>query len=485
MVVSRAVGTFQAVRSGVALALALAGCLPDNPTLDDGSTVTDDAESDTGEPIEGGLRGCPAGQLCTLVAVSQTLDDRVEIYSAAGPGSRYRGAIEVDLKPNPGGDITGSLLDEPYGLAWDGEALHVLLGHYPTRELSSLASFPAAALATVPSGEMLATEAWFSSSNGQAIAPMTLLGLERMEALSVWVGPGGRLLIGTFANDLMTAEATWVNESELLSVDPAVIVDGGDGDLQAVDLGCDGAWTMTELVVGESWVALACDGDEAAVVVDVSDDVPQPLCVADIAFSNKRVRFLAGDGLGGLLVAESPPIVSTTEDARLWWFDGNCDLRGFCTLEGATSWDPRQLVRVPGGNEPRWLLARADGDSRGVIVLAGDAGAGTVSECRRVDVLDEAGAWEPVGGGELLQPHALAVTKDGRGLAVGAGPANTDAAGPGYGEVWWVELGEGDPCVADFGEAIELSAAAPAVDAGLPQTWRRAPHVVEIIEVGP
>ncbi|NVB43673.1 hypothetical protein G6O69_38045, partial [Pseudenhygromyxa sp. WMMC2535] len=84
-----------------------------------------------------------------------------------------------------------------------------------------------------------------------------------------------------------------------------------------------------------------------------------------------------------MLLTEAPTIVSTTEDARLWWFDGGCGLRGFTTLEGASSWDLRQLVALPEErvdslalDGPRWLLARADGDARGVLVLAGDPEAG-------------------------------------------------------------------------------------------------------------
>ncbi|NVB38805.1 hypothetical protein G6O69_13270 [Pseudenhygromyxa sp. WMMC2535] len=481
------------------LSALVAGCLPENPDLDDTSTSASDSEGESEddgvEAVTEGLLGCPAGERCTLVAVSQTLDDRVELYTAAGPGATYRGAFDLDFKPNLQGDNSGERLDEPYGLAWDGERLHVLLGHYPTRELSSLLSLPAAELAA------FGDASWIDADD---LASFEITGLEVTEALSITPDPagGGALLVGVFANDLTVPEAAWTEPSQVLRVRP------GEAP-QATDIGCAGAWSMVE--IAEDRLALACDGDEAMVIVDLngggggggdggesggggeSESLPTPACVGDVPFSSKRVRFLAPDQLGGVLLTEAPTIVSTTEDARLWWFDGGCGLRGFTTLEGASSWDLRQLVALPEErvdslalDGPRWLLARADGDARGVLVLAGDPEAGSVEVCGRLDALDAAGAWTPEGGAELLEPHALALDAAGSGLAIGVGPANADVAGPGYGEVWWVELGEGDPCEGgDSLEPVKLSAAAPAVDPAAPQTWRRAPHVVEIIEVGP
>ncbi|HLT35798.1 MAG TPA: hypothetical protein VK034_05920, partial [Enhygromyxa sp.] len=66
------------------------------------------------------------------------------------------------------------------------------------------------------------------------------------------------------------------------------------------------------------------------------------------------------------------------------------------------------------------------------------------------------------------------------------GPATYDNAGPGYGSVWWVELDDAeDACDRAALEVVELTSSAPAVDPQLPQTWRRAPDVIEIIEVAP
>src|SRR5690606_27200822 len=88
-----------------------AGCLPDNPPTSgdsDGETGSDTATTDgtetsgdSGVPPPGGMLGCPAGETCTLVLVSQTLDDRLEVFSPGDPrGAVYRGAIDLDFKPN-------------------------------------------------------------------------------------------------------------------------------------------------------------------------------------------------------------------------------------------------------------------------------------------------------------------------------------------------------------------------------------------------
>ena len=53
-----------------------------------------------------------------------------------------------------------------------------------------------------------------------------------------------------------------------------------------------------------------------------------------------------------------------------------------------------------------------------------------------------------------------------------------------YGSVWWTELDYGDdPCAALTTATVELGAGAPAVDPEAPATWRRAPVVLELIEV--
>jgi hypothetical protein len=479
------------------LLAVLGGCLPDNPIVGDveagAETGAETGLASEGEErVETGLLGCPSAESCTIVALSQTIDDRVELFTGAGAGPRYRGALDLDLEPNPGGDISGEQLDEPYGLAWDGRDLHVLLGHYPNREQGSLLSVPAAALAGFAPGSLVAKGEWFSA---EGVGFSTRLGvrlspLARTEPLSLLVHPSsGALLIATFANDLLLPDSAWTVASELLTVDPAQL--GPTPSVAVTALGCAGAWSLVALDEEVDALALACDGDEAVAIVDTSEASGPPAlrCVADIPFSDKRVRYLAPDGLGGVIVTEHPQVVSASEDARIWWFDGACQLRGFSVLAGALSWELRELAlipRSPSALGPRWLLARADGDERGVLILAGDPVAGTVSPCGRISALDQAGAWTASGGVSPLRPHALALTSDGRGLAVGVGPATHANAGPGYGTLWWVELDEAEEaCELAARATVELSAAAPAVDPGLPQTWRRAPDVVTIVEIMP
>jgi hypothetical protein len=92
--------------------------------------------------------------------------------------------------------------------------------------------------------------------------------------------------------------------------------------------------------------------------------------------------------------------------------------------------------------------------------------------------------WTAEGGSEPLRPHALALSSDGRGLAIAAAPADYANAEPGYASLWWTELDYADdPCDAEVLDPVELGASAPAVDTALPQTWRRAPDVITLIEL--
>ncbi|HVI04089.1 MAG TPA: hypothetical protein VM869_35600, partial [Enhygromyxa sp.] len=247
------------------LSLLTTACLPDNPSLDDETDETGDTSEtgeDGGERVEDGLLGCPSGESCTIVAVSQTIDDRVDLFTAAGSGASYRGSLEVDLKPNPSGDISGENLDEPYGLAWDGQALHVLVGHYPTRELGSLLSFPAASLAAYAPGSTVASSDWFAGGTTTELG-VGLLPLEREEPLSMLAHPiTGELLIASFANDLTVPEVAWTVASELL------LLASGSASPSAVEVGCAGAWSIIALDDDADALALACDGDEAVAIVE-------------------------------------------------------------------------------------------------------------------------------------------------------------------------------------------------------------------------
>lgn len=470
--------------SSVLLLLA-AACLPENPILEEEGDGASETSETGGEVVETGLLGCPTDSECMIVAVSQTIDDRVELFTAAGPGPVYRGALDLDLKPNPGGDISGEYLDEPYGLAWDGASLHVLLGHFPSRAFGSLLSFPAAELADVEAGGTVPLADWFVGGQATGLG-VRLTELGRTEPLSMLVHvQSGSLLIAVFANDLLLPDAMWQTPSELLALGP------WSGDVQIEPRvampGCAGAWNVIALDEDADAVALACDGDERVAILDVTSEsegaVASPRCVGEIPFSDKRVRYLAPDGLGGVVVGEQPPIVSASEDSRLWWFDGDCQVRGFSAFEAALSWQLRALERIP-ADSPRWLLAQAEGDQGNVVVLAGDESSGDITECGRLDGLASAGVWTADGGSEPLRPHALALSSDGRGLAIAAGPADYANAEPGYGSVWWTALDYADdPCDAVAMDLVELSAASPAVDTLVPKTWRRAPDVLTLIEL--
>jgi hypothetical protein len=471
------------LRTPWASVLLLTACLPENPIVEDeGGTETGETG---GEIVETGLLGCPSDSQCTIVAVSQTIDDRVELFTAVGAGSRYRGALDLDLKPNPGGDISGEYLDEPYGLAWDGAALHVLVGHFPSREVGSLLSFPAAGLGDVEAGSTVPLSDWFVGGVATGLG-VRLTALERTEPLSMIVhGPSGSLLIAVFANDLMLPDAMWQTPSQVIALGP--FGDDADVEPRVAMPGCAGAWSIIALDEDADVIALACDGDERVAIMDVASEsqgaVASPRCVGEIPFSDKRVRYLAPDGLGGVVVGENPPIISANEDSRLWWFDGDCQVRGFSAFEAALSWQLRELERIP-ADSPRWLLAQAEGDAGNVVVLAGDAGTGMITECGRLDGLASAGVWTADGGSEPLRPHALALNRDGRGLAIAAGPADYANAEPGYASVWWTQLDYADdPCDAVALDPVELSAAAPAVDTQVPKTWRRAPDVLTLIEL--
>jgi hypothetical protein len=349
----------------------------------------------------------------------------------------------------------------------------------------SLLSFPAAELADVAAGATVQVADWFVGGEPTGLG-VRLTPLERTEPLSMLVhGPSGSLLIAVFGNDLLLPDPMWQTPSELLALGP--FSSGVEPQLRVAMPGCVGAWSIVALDEDTDAVALACDGDERVAIVDVASEaqgaVASPRCVGDVPFSDKRVRYLAADGLGGVVLAEHPPIVSASEDARLWWFDGDCQVRGFSTFEAALSWQLRALERIP-ADSPRWLLAQAEGDVGNVVVLAGDASTGAITECGRLDGLASAGVWTATGGSEPLRPHALALSRDGRGLAIAAAPADYANAEPGYASVWWTPLDYADdPCDAIATDPIELGASAPAVDAAVPQTWRRAPDVLTLIEL--
>jgi len=478
-------------------AALLGGCGDDAPadTAGTGATDTSGADgtdtSDTGFvlPTEGPL-GCPANEACTLVVVAQAFDDRLEIFAPRGPGPSYRGAIDLDLKPNLMGDNSGDLLDEPYGITIDAAGLSVLVGHYPARDRGSLVVFPHEFLAAQPAGATVPQTAFFDGA--MFLPPVRAIDLAAEEAIFILTHPSGRQLVGVFANDLFTPEFEWTAAGELFVVDP-VTGEVGRRSLGAIGAGdgagsCVGAWSLVALDAAMDRVALACDGDEGAVVLDTSavgeGTVAEAAaaidgCVANLPFPDKRVRSIAPDGLGGFVLAENPPI-ATFDPGRLWRFDGACNPLGVPGEIPGELWEVRDIVALPSDVGARWLMATGRTDGRGVhVVRDGEVGA---EICATLDDLDP---WWTGSDGSDVHPHALALDRRGTAVAIGAGPPDAADAAAGYGRVLWVELEPGDPCESSpVGTVVDLVDAAPPVADDDPSTWRRAPNVVVVTEQG-
>ncbi|HEY8375035.1 MAG TPA: hypothetical protein VIK91_01045, partial [Nannocystis sp.] len=190
------------------LALLLCGCLKghldgtesDTGTGTGGSTTMTEP---TGGP-EDGLLSCAAPP-CTVLLVSQTLDDRIDVYDVSG-APYLRGRIGTDLKPDPTGAQTmGNLLDEPYGLALGSAHLWAAIGHYPDTDRGSLVAYPRTAFGGLAPGAVFTEDMYFGS--GTFSAGVIALPLERQEAIFLLPHPSGRLLVGVFANNLQVT--TW------------------------------------------------------------------------------------------------------------------------------------------------------------------------------------------------------------------------------------------------------------------------------------
>lgn len=475
--------------SAVAL-LAIATCSCKDGGDEQGEEASGESTAaDTGDAPATGLLACPAGETCTIVVVAEALDDRVEFFTARGAGPLYRGAIDFDLKPNPMGDNEGENLDEPFGMAITDQGLAALLGHYPMRHAGSLVVVPHELLAMVADGATMPSSTFFA--DGMFSAGVSDIAFGDEEPIFVRKHPSGRLLVGVFANDLFALETDWTNPGKLLVVDPA----SGEFAARTLDMidggSCAGAWSVVPLDAAMDKVGLACDGDEGAVILDVSGvgegsvaDAAAAIdgCLADIPFPSRRVRYVAPDGDGGILVTDNSTNADFV-DGHLYHYDADCMPAGEGPIPGPY-WEARELVHVPNDAGPRWLLPTGRTTDRGVHVVKLDGGDPMI--CAKLDALEP--SWVGTPDDVEVHPYALAVTRSGDGLAIGAGPVEPQKDMPGYGRVIWTDLNtSADPCDPASGfivNIIDLTASAPAVSPDDPATWRRGPNQVFIQQYG-
>jgi len=483
------------IRVVLALAvLAPVACGDDDAEDDSSADTTADDSADSGssttdEPVpEAGPLGCPADESCTIVVASQALDDRVEFFTARGSGPAYRGAIDLDLKPNPAGNNEGENLDEPFGLSVDATGLAILIGHYPARDNGSLVVFPHDMLAMYEAGTTIAQGEFFAGGAFTSAVGAVELGEE--EPIFMLRHPSGRLLVAAFENDLFAPETEWTAPGKLLVIDPA---DPGSVGARTLDdvggASCLGAWSIVALDDAMDRIAISCDGDEGAAVLDVSMigegsvvDAAAAVggCIADVPSQDKRVRSIAPDGSGGFLLVEHNTIADGMP-GRLWRYDGECTLLGMGSFPG-TLFETRETVLLASDDGPRWLMSTGRTADRGVhVVRDGATGPEICAKLTEIDALlvdDD--------GGEL-HPYALGLDRAHTGLAVGAGPRDAVDDQPAAGRVLWAELDAGvDPCASTpVVEVTDLTASGPAVAADDPATWRRGPNVVYVQEYGP
>jgi hypothetical protein len=473
-------------RASPVLALAVAAaCLPDNPLPSDTAGSSEPTSGETGVTTGGaaaGLFGCSGGP-CTLVLVSQTLDDRIDVFDVSGAKPGLRGRIALDLKPDASGlQTSGNLLDEPYDLVLTDSDLLVAIGHYPDTDSGSLLRFPRAAFAEQGPGEVFATDRYFNF--GVFSGGVEALAHERQEGIFLLPHPSGRVLIGVFANNLQVTQ--WTAPSELLIVDPLDLAAG----VASVDLGvmpkpCVGAWALQALDPAVSKVALACDGSESVAVLSLPDDFgTAPLaeaaqgvtgCGLNLGGDGWSTQFVSGDGAGGFLAVQSQLV----EPPRLWHVSADCGPSGVPSSDVPEALQQVRLLRQPvllrpaaGPTAPLWLVAAGPTDNGVVIVRGG----GSPTMCGALTGLEALAADN--------SPWALALDGDRTHLAIGAGPASNPQLAAGRGQVLWATLDPSgfDSCQVHASEAVDLGAGLFA--ASDPDTWMRAPNVVVVAELG-
>lgn len=469
--------------------VAATACLPDNPpgwlttaatdASSTGDTATTGDTAITGDPGLG-LFACDSPP-CKLVLVSQTLDDRVDVFDVTGTPS-LRGRISLDLKPDPNGAQLGGLLDEPYELALTSSSLVVTVGHYPQIDQGSLLEFPFTAFADLAPGATFRAPDYFT--NGNFGAGVTALIHGRQEGIFLLPHPGGRLLVGVFANNLQTTQ--WTSPSEILVVDPTELsATPGSFDLGTLAKPCLGAWRLTALDDAVSKVAIACDGSDSIAVLSLPDDFADaPIadaaagitaCGANLSVGSWTTQFVAPDGAGGFLAVQA----QLAESPRLWQVGSSCS-PGKPTQVAPAGFEDVHLLRQPvllqpkGASEALWLVALAGPIEHGVVVIRGGA---SPTMCGRLTGLDDTLT-------DVNAPWALALDRAGEHLAIGAGPPSNPELTDGRGQTLWVTLDRSKlaSCELAATEVVDLNA--DLFQSANPETWSRAPNVVVIAELG-
>ncbi len=474
----------------VALVAGLgSGCLAENPPLEDGTTTSSVAtESDSGPMLPPtSMLGCAAAT-CRVLFVAQSLDDRVEIFAPDDPQNQYRGAIDLDLRPG----TDAQFLDEPFGIVLSSAYLHVMAGHFPTRDRGTMVSIPRTLLGEYDAGMRVPVDRLFLAGTFQA--PVVGTPFELPEPIFALDRPlFGRLLIGVFNNDLFSAETNWTQPGQLLVVDPADPTTFGAVALSNLGgVPCNGAAQVVTLE-HDGRVAVACDGNEAIAFLQLGDLGTGSVEAAAAAIDgtvcdlppidNRRLRYLAYDGVDGVVVALGPGLEDPLASGQVYAVRENCQPRPIDIGTNGTA-HPAQIVRV----QNAFLVAsgtpvQASPDAkRGIYVIDASTGELCDAPLPGFDAF-----WETPG--TTIEPYALAV--DGTNLAVGAGVNPVHAGGNvqdvAYGKVLWATLdGIDDPCTMTA-TVVDLTDGAPghapAADPLDPATVRRAPHVVVIDEV--
>ncbi len=456
-------------------------CLPDNPTVTTEGSESSDTGM-TGEPTGGPLTGLFActSPPCQLVLVSQTLDDRVDVFEVGVTPPVLRGRIDLDLKPDPTGQqISGNLLDEPYDLVATPGDLLITVGHYPNTDQGSLVRFPLTTFGGVGLGETYAVDNYFSSGNFSA--GVEALAHGRREGIFLQQHPSGRLLIGVFANNLQTT--TWTNPSEVLVVDPSDLSKPPASiNLAPVDPPCIGAWQLEALDDDVSKVAVACDGSASVAVMSfppsfgsgslAEDAASVTTCGLNLGGGTDpwATQFVARDGKDGFLAIQA----QLGRSPRLWHVRDDCTPRGIPV--GEQPLPEVRIVRQPVLLEadapgPVWLAA-AGAMVPGVVVIAG---AVSPQVCGRVTGLDDLATGN--------SPWSLALDRTRTHLAIGAGPPSNPELSEGRGQVLWatLDLEKLDECKVGATEVVDLNAG--LFQAANPKTWVRAPNRIVIAEL--